>query len=324
MPEPSGPPVLSLTNLVVEFSDRRGATRVLHGASFDLRRGRTVALVGESGCGKTLTALALLGLIEPPGRVVRGSVRFHGEELMGAPPARWADVRGNRVAMIFQEPLASLNPVMSVGEQLMEPLRVHRNLTAAQARERVVALLEEVGVPAPAERLTAYPHELSGGLAQRVMIAMALSCEPEVLIADEPTTALDVTIQAQLLTLLVRLQRERQMAMLFVTHDLALVNNLADDLVVMVNGRVVEAGTAADILAAPQHPYTRALWQMSLAALEPGERLVPIAGASASPAAGCAFAPRCPRRLTRCDREAPVLADGVACFAPHGRPGGRP
>jgi oligopeptide/dipeptide ABC transporter ATP-binding protein len=184
-------------------------------------------------------------------------------------------------------------------------------------------------VPAPRERLSAYPHELSGGLAQRVMIAMALACEPEVIIADEPTTALDVTIQAQILELLLRLQRERRMAMLFITHDLALVQNLADDLVVMVAGRVVEQGVTADVLESPQHPYTYALWRMSLAALSPGERLVPIAGlaAAVSQPPGCAFEPRCPRRLERCRNERPPLAHGVACFAPHERdatPGARP
>jgi peptide/nickel transport system ATP-binding protein len=321
MPEPSHAPVLSLSNLVVEFKDRRGTTPVLHAVSFDLARGRTLALVGESGCGKTLSALALLGLIESPGRVTAGSVRFHGEELLGAPPSRWAEVRGNRVAMIFQEPLAALNPVLSIGEQLMEPLRVHRGLSVREARARVLALLDEVGVPAPRDRLSAYPHELSGGLAQRVMIAMALTCEPEVIIADEPTTALDVTIQAQILTLLQRLQRERQMAMLFITHDMAIVANLADELLVMYSGRVVEQGAAADILAQPQHPYTHALWGTSLAALAPGERLLPIAGPPApiSEPRGCTFAPRCPRRLPRCNDERPALADGVACFAPHER-----
>ena len=302
MPDPSVRPILSLRHLHIAFSSRDGVHAALHGVDFDLFRGRTLALVGESGSGKTLSSLALLGL--------------------GASPERWAQIRGNRIAMVCQEPIAALNPVVTVGAQLVEALVVHRSLEAPEARARILQLLSEVGVPEPETRLRCYAHELSGGLAQRVMIAMALACEPEVIIADEPTTALDVTIQAQILALLKRLQHERQTAMLFVTHDLALVSALADEVAVMYAGRIVEHGPAAGILKAQRHPYTRALWHASLAALRSNERLVPVPGIppGAAPSQGCAFAPRCSRCLPQCAALAPELHEGVACFAPHDDP----
>ncbi|MBU6270246.1 MAG: dipeptide ABC transporter ATP-binding protein [Betaproteobacteria bacterium] len=259
-PEPADPaPLFAVRDLRVEFRGERGArTQALRGVSFTVPAQTTVALVGESGSGKSVGALAALGLL-PPNARVQGSVRFHGQELIGASPAALRALRGARIAMVFQEPMSSLNPVMRVGEQIAEVLRLHRRLGAGAAHQAAVRLLEEVGIPQPGLLARAHPHQLSGGQQQRVMIAMAIACEPDLLIADEPTTALDVTIQAQILALLRRLQRERRMAMLFITHDLGVVAELADRVVVMRAGEVLEQGPVAAVLAQPAHPYTRAL-----------------------------------------------------------------
>jgi len=246
--------VLAVRDLAVAF----GATRAVDGVSFELHRGRTLALVGESGAGKTLTGLALLGLTAP-GRIAAGSIRFGEQELVGAPERTLRALRGNRIAMVFQEPATALNPVLDIGTQVAEPLEVHQGLSRRAARARAVELLAEVGLPAPEERLRSYPFELSGGQRQRVMIAMALACAPDVLIADEPTTALDVTIQAQILDVLARLERERAMALLFITHDLALVAELADEVAVMRAGKIVEHAAVPAFLAGTAHAYSQRL-----------------------------------------------------------------
>ncbi len=252
-------PLFAVRGLQVEFRGERGAPiPALRGVSFTVPAQTTVALVGESGSGKSVSALAALGLL-PPNARVQGSVRFQGQELIGAPAATLRSLRGARIAMVFQEPMSSLNPVMRVGDQIAEVLRLHRRLSAGAAHEAAVRLLDEVGIPQPGLLARSYPHQLSGGQQQRVMIAMAIACEPDLLIADEPTTALDVTIQAQILALLRRLQRERRMAMLFITHDLGVVAELADQVVVMRAGEVLEHGPVGAVLAQPAHPYTRAL-----------------------------------------------------------------
>jgi peptide/nickel transport system ATP-binding protein len=257
--QPPGEPLLVVDALRVTFAGEHGAgTVAVDGVSFAVPAETTVALVGESGSGKSVSAMAVMGLLPPSARV-GGSVRFQGQELVGASAARLRALRGARIAMVFQEPMSSLNPVLPVGEQIAEVLRLHRRASARAARARAVELLDEVGLPEPAQRVRAYPHQLSGGQQQRAMIAMALACEPRLLIADEPTTALDVTIQAQLLELLRRLRREHRMSLLFITHDLGVVAELADQVVVMRGGRVLERASAGALFAAPTHPYTRAL-----------------------------------------------------------------
>ncbi|MEE8408707.1 MAG: ABC transporter ATP-binding protein [Myxococcota bacterium] len=325
MPEASvaGDAVLSARALRVAFPHRTGPFYAVDGVSFDLVRGKTLALVGESGCGKTITALALLSLVDPPGRIVGGSIRYRDQEIVGASPAELCRLRGRHVAMIFQEPMTALNPVMRIGDQVAEPLRIHERLSTSEAKQRVVRLLGDVGIPASAERYDAYPHELSGGMRQRVVIAIALACSPDVIIADEPTTALDVTIQAQILDLMRQLQRERHMAVLFITHDLALVETVADDVAVMYAGRIVEQGSVADLTSAPRHPYSRALWCANPASCPPGSPLQTIGGSVPGLHElpdGCAFQNRCPRRQDRCVEERPELTDGVACFDPHAEP----
>jgi peptide/nickel transport system ATP-binding protein len=306
--------LLEVRDLAVDFTTEAGVVRAIDGISFSLGAGETLGIVGESGCGKTVTSLAIMGLIPtPPGRIVEGSsIRLQGREVVGAPPRELRALRGSTMGMIFQEPMTSLNPVFPVGFQIAETLIQHRGLRAKAARDRAEELLREVGIPEPGRRLDEYPHQLSGGMRQRVMIAMALACEPALLVADEPTTALDVTIQAQILELLRALQERRRMGVLLITHDLGVVAEVCDRVVVMYAGRVVESGTVAEIFGDPRHPYTRGLLD-SLPRLDaPGTRLNPIPGtvpsASAWPA-GCRFAPRCPRALERCHTvEPPLLA----------------
>jgi peptide/nickel transport system ATP-binding protein len=293
------PPLLRIAGLRVEFPTEDGVVHAVDNIDYELHAGRTLGIVGESGSGKTVSALTLMGL-HPPHARISGRVDFAGRELVTLGAEEMRALRGNELAMIFQDPLSSLHPLHRVGWQLVEALRAHRPLAKRAARERAAELLELVGIPDPRARMHAYPHELSGGQRQRVMIAMALANEPRLLIADEPTTALDVTVQAQILALLARLQRELGMAMLLVTHDLGVVAQVADEIAVMYAGRIVERGSTAQVLAAPSHPYTWGLLR-SIPRLEgaAGE-LVPIAGRPPSlidPPSGCHFHPRCPYAL---------------------------
>lgn len=302
--------LLAVEGLTVRFRREEESFHAVEGLDLTVRRGETVCLVGESGCGKTVTALAVMGLLPRPGaEIVSGSIRFDGIELAGKGPYP-AGVRGRRLAMIFQEPLTSLNPVFSIGAQIAEGLSFHRGLSARQARERSLALIAEVGLPRPAERLSDYPHRLSGGERQRVMIAIALACDPELLIADEPTTALDVTVQAQILRLLAELKDRRALAMLYITHDLGVVSRIAARVAVMYAGEVVETGPAGEILRRPLHPYTSALLEALPGRGKRGRRLTAVPGAVPHPAArprGCAFHPRCPLAQPACRRERPAL-----------------
>ncbi|NBD09510.1 MULTISPECIES: ABC transporter ATP-binding protein [Corallococcus] len=313
----AGAPLLDVRGLTTQLSLARGTVRAVDGVSFNVPPGGTLGVVGESGCGKSLTALSVMRLVpEPPGRVVGGEVRFRGEDLLALPEREMRRVRGRHVAMVFQEPMTSLNPVFTVGEQIGEGVRLHLGATRSQARERAVEMLRQVGIPAPGERVDAYPHQLSGGMRQRVMIAMALACDPALLIADEPTTALDVTIQAQILELLKRLQAERHMAVMLITHDLGVVAGSCDAVVVMYAGRIVEQAPVRELFARPAHPYTAGLLRSipslhDAGAAEGGRQrlkaipgMVPSLGALPS---GCAFRDRCDRASELCARLTPAL-----------------
>ena len=327
MARESKPPLLTVQDLRVEFRTRRGAAMVLNGVDFQLHGGETLCVVGESGCGKSMTALALLRLIpSPPGRIVGGRVDFQGEDLVKASEARMREVRGDRISMIFQEPMTSLNPVFTVGDQIGETLRLHAGLDAAAARERSIEMLRQVGIPAPERRVDEYPHQLSGGMRQRVMIAMALACRPDILIADEPTTALDVTVQAQIFDLLRALQAERGTAILLITHDMGAVAEMADRVMVMYAGRVIEQGSAEQVLRAPSHPYTQGLIEclpeLGSSQLDEQRELTEIAGVVPSLwelGQGCAFRERCSYAMPRCAVEVPPMFDlgtghGAACW----------
>ena len=314
--------VLAVDDLTIRF-DGHGVDLV-DGASFRLGRGETLCLVGESGCGKSITALAVMGLLaSPPARITRGRALFQGEDLLAMPHKQLADLRGNRLAMIFQEPMTSLNPAFRIGDQIAEAVVRHHGVSQQEGRARALDVLRRVRIPAAEKRLDAYPHQLSGGMRQRVMIAMALVNRPDLLIADEPTTALDVTIQAQILALIAELQREAGMAMILVTHDLGVVAEVADRVAVMYAGRFVETGPVDAIFSDPQHPYTLGLIG-SLPSLGKREgRLATIAGSVPPPQrfpAGCRFATRCPFADERCVSEVPPLLETstpghqVACF----------
>ncbi len=316
-------PLLSVENLVTSFSSEGKVVRAVDGVSLEVYRGETLALVGESGCGKSVTALSVLRLLpSPPGRIESGTIRFSGLDLTASSERELQRLRGNRLAMIFQEPMTSLNPVFTVGAQVAESLRLHRGLSKADARVKVLELLTRVGIPAPDERIDSYPHQLSGGMRQRVMIAMALSCEPELLIADEPTTALDVTIQSQILALLEDLKQSTGMSILFITHDLGIVAEIAERVVVMYAGQVVETASVRQLFASPAHPYSAGLLasvpgRLRAAGGERPRRLPTIEGTVPNLAqlpAGCRFAERCARRRTlsaedreRCDEQSPPL-----------------
>jgi len=305
--------LLSVRGLKVEFSTESGTVPAVDGVSFDLHPGEILALVGESGCGKSATALALLRLIsDPPGRITAGEVRFRGSDLLQADDEAIRDVRGNRIAMIFQEPMTSLNPVYTVGRQLGEPLALHRDLPGDSLLAKCLALLESVKISEPRQRLDSYPHQFSGGMRQRLMIAMSMSCDPDIVIADEPTTALDVTIQAQLLELLQEQVTSRRTALLLITHNLGVVARYADRVNVMYAGRIVESASADTIYSAPRHPYTLGLLRSVPRLDQPiNEKLVPIEGQPPDPLnlpSGCAFHPRCPYAVARCSVEAPPLA----------------
>ncbi|HEV3468866.1 MAG TPA: ABC transporter ATP-binding protein [Pyrinomonadaceae bacterium] len=301
------PHLLEVKNLQTHFPTRAGLVRAVDGVSFHLDEGELLGLVGESGCGKSITALSIMRLIAPPGKIVGGEIRFGGENLLAASEERMRAIRGDDVAMIFQDPMTSLNPVYTVGEQIAEALRLHRDLNRRRAREAAVEAMREVAIPDPARRADDYPHQLSGGMRQRVMIAMALACDPKLLIADEPTTALDVTIQAQILELIDELRRTRNLAVLLITHDLGVVAEVADRVCVMYTGRIVEESPVGELFARPKHPYTEGLLRSvpKLSSDEVGraERLQTIEGTVPKPSnlpPGCHFAPRCPHRMPRC------------------------
>ena len=300
--------LLEIRGLRTVFPEGRASVPVVDDVDLDVARAETVALVGESGCGKSMTALSILRLVPRPGRIEAGTLRLGGRDVRSLPVGEMRRLRGREAAMIFQEPMTSLNPVVTCGNQVAEVLLLHEGASRSQARRRVLELFEQVGIPDPAERLDAHPHELSGGLKQRVMIAMALAGRPRLLIADEPTTALDVTIQAQILGLLARLRAELGMAILLITHDLGIVNELADRVAVMYAGRLVETGTREEILGAPRHPYTQGLLRSIPARARRGERLAEIPGVVPPPRdwpAGCRFADRCPLVMDVCRRELP-------------------
>lgn len=313
-------PLLRVEDLRVEFSTRRGKALVLNGVDFELYPGETLCVVGESGCGKSMTALALLRLIpSPPGRISGGRILFHDDDLAKASDAHMREIRGNRISMIFQEPMTSLNPVFTVGDQIGESLRLHEGLDAAKARERAIEMLQQVGIPAPERRVDEYPHQMSGGMRQRVMIAMALACRPDVLIADEPTTALDVTVQAQIFDLLRALQRDKGTAILLITHDMGAVAEMADRVMVMYAGRVIERGTTEEVLEHPGHPYTQGLIkclpELGSSALGDRTELAEIPGVVPSIwelGRGCAFRERCPYAMPICAERVPpmFLVDG--------------
>ena len=313
-------PLLEVRDLTTYFFTGAGIVRAVDGVSFALAPGEAVGLVGESGCGKSVTALSIMGLVpSPPGRTLAGQVLFDGRDLLGLPESELRRVRGGEIAMVFQDPMTSLNPVLPIGLQLVESLEFHRGASRRVARRRAIELLDLVGIPAPARRIDDYPHQFSGGMRQRVMIAMAISCQPRLLIADEPTTALDVTIQAQILDLLRRLRRELGMALILITHDLGVVAGICDRVNVMYAGFVVEQAPTRHLFARPRHPYTLGLLNSVPRIDRPlGARLIPIEGMPpdliAEPA-GCPFAPRCTFRIERCTAEAPALArvlDGQA------------
>ncbi|MCL4226674.1 MAG: ABC transporter ATP-binding protein [Myxococcales bacterium] len=342
---PSGPAparreaLLEIRNLVTEFRTERGVVRAVDGVSFEIPRRQTLGVVGESGCGKSVTALSVMRLVaSPPGRIAAGEIRYDGKDLLDLPEAAMREIRGNRIAMIFQEPMTSLNPVFTVGDQVAEAVRLHQRKTRKEALAVAAEMFRLVGIPSPEERLANYPHQMSGGMRQRVMIAMALACRPDLLIADEPTTALDVTIQAQILDLLRTLQEELGMSILLITHDLGVVAETCDEVVVMYAGRVVERAATATLFGQPRHHYTAGLL-----------RSVPRPGADASgdgeargrlqeipgmvPAlhelpVGCKFADRCPAADELCERKEPELvslgATLVRCHHPVGAPAAAP
>jgi peptide/nickel transport system ATP-binding protein len=296
-------PLLEVTGLRTVFHALDGAWPAVDGVSFQLARGEVLGLVGESGSGKTVTGFSLTGLVDPPGEIVEGSVRFNGEELRAKDEEAMRRLRGDRIAMIFQDPLMTLNPVLTVGEQMAEALTEHRRMPAAEARRLSEAALARVGITAAAERLAQYPHEFSGGMRQRVAIATALLNEPDLIIADEPTTALDVTIQAQILAEMQRLARESGTALIWITHDLGVVSELADRIAVMYAGRIVEEGSTDEVLDGPRHPYTRGLLDSVPSANAPGSPLRQIEGVAPSLAkrpTGCPFRPRCPNATALC------------------------
>ncbi len=311
MSEPASP-VLEVVDLRTHFFTDDGAVKAVDGVSFDVRPGETLGIVGESGCGKSVTSLSILRLIpSPPGKIVGGEIRFNGQNLLALPDSAMRKIRGNEISMIFQEPMTSLNPVYTCGDQIMEAVQLHQKVGRKEARVRAIEMLRLVGIPSPEQRVDEYPHQLSGGMRQRVMIAMALSCHPRVLIADEPTTALDVTIQAQILDLLNRLQEEMGMAILLITHDLGVVAETCDRVAVMYAGQVVEYAGVDEIFHHPRMPYTVGLLGSIPKLGEAVERLRVIPGNVPNPSefpAGCKFHPRCPVAIDRCRSENPALA----------------
>jgi peptide/nickel transport system ATP-binding protein len=321
-------PLLQVRDLDVSFRLPGGESPVIRDLSFDLAEGETLGIVGESGCGKSMTALALMGLIpSPPGRVSRGSIRLDGRELVGLPDAAMRRIRGAEISMVFQEPMTSLNPVFTVGEQIAETLRAHQDLSRTAAMDKAIQMLRMVGIPEPVRRARDYPHQLSGGMRQRIMIAIALACEPRVLIADEPTTALDVTVQAQIFDLFRDLQEKTRTAIVLITHDIGVVAEMCDRVMVMYAGRKIESGPVASVLADPRHPYARGLIAcVPRLIADPPETPPPlfeiagvVPGVRELGQPGCAFAPRCSQAMEICRRQRPPLVSptpdrSVACW----------
>jgi peptide/nickel transport system ATP-binding protein len=302
-------PVLQVRNLRTEFAVRAGIVRAVDGVSFEVGRGRILGLVGESGSGKSVTGYSILGLIEPPGRIAGGEVLLDGVDITRLRGDELRKIRGARISMVFQDPMMTLNPVLKVSTQMVAAIKAHAAVSTDVARKRACDALATVGIPSPEERLDAYPHQLSGGMRQRVAIAIALLHQPAVIIADEPTTALDVSIQSQILAEVRRLATETGTAFIWVTHDLAVVSSLADDICVMYAGRIVETGPADAVIAAPRHPYTAGLLASVPAEHVPGSRLPQVPGSAPSLAdlpTGCSFAPRCPRAAAACNTPPPV------------------
>jgi peptide/nickel transport system ATP-binding protein len=304
-------PILSVRNLQVEFASRRGTLRAIDGVSFDIAKGEVLGVVGESGAGKSVTGLSVIGLIDPPGRIAGGEIHLGGLRIDNLPPEEMRRVRGKRIGMIFQDPLTSLNPLYKVGDQIVETIRTHLDLSEQAARRRAIDLLAEVGIPAPDKRIDGYPHEFSGGMRQRVVIALAICAEPELIIADEPTTALDVSVQAQIISLIKRLGRDHGTAVMLVTHDMGVIAETADRVAVMYAGRIAEIGPVRDVIKHAKHPYTRGLMG-SIPSLGEGRGglLTQIDGAMprlTEIPKGCAFNPRCTSRGARCLGERPDL-----------------
>ena len=314
--------LLEVNELQTHFFTERGVAKAVDGVTFSVNAGETLCLVGESGCGKSVTALSILRLVTPPGRIVGGGIRFDGRDLLALSKDEMRQIRGNQISMIFQEPMTSLNPVFTVGNQIAEAIRLHQRVSKAEARNRTIEMLRKVQISSPETRVDDYPHQMSGGMLQRVMIAMALACNPKLLIADEPTTALDVTVQAQILELLAQLRQEFKMAVLLITHDLGIVAEVADHVAVMYAGKIVEHATAMDLFARPSHPYTLGLFNSLPSRVKPDQKLAVIPGNVPSPLefpTGCKFHPRCPFAVDRCRAEEPPLAEvsaghRSACF----------
>ncbi|MCL4694429.1 MAG: ABC transporter ATP-binding protein [Candidatus Hydrogenedentes bacterium] len=304
-------PALQIRNLKTWFRTDYGEAHAVDGVSLDIPAGKTIALVGESGCGKSVTALSIMRLIpQPPGRYVDGEILLDGKDLLKLTEKQMRTLRGNEISMIFQEPMTSLNPVFRVGSQIGAAIRVHKKVSKKEARNQTIELLAKVGIPSPEDRVDDYPHQMSGGMRQRVMIAMALACGPRLLIADEPTTALDVTIQAQILDLLQQLQAETGMAMLLITHDLGIVAETAEEVAIMYAGKIVEHATVRELFNAPKHPYTIGLFESLPGAHQGRERLRTIKGnvpAATNFPSGCRFHPRCPHAMDVCTRREPPL-----------------
>jgi peptide/nickel transport system ATP-binding protein len=306
-------PLLEVIELSTHFATDDGAFRAVDGISFTLHPGRTLGIVGESGCGKSVTALSIMGLVpNPPGRIAGGVVRFQGTDLVGLRAAELRELRGNTISMIFQEPMTSLNPAFTIGDQIMEVILRHRAVTPRNARKRAIEMLRRVRIPAPEQRFDDYPHKMSGGMRQRVMIAMALACDPKLLIADEPTTALDVTVQAQILELMRTLRDETGAAIMLITHDLGVIAEIAQDVIVMYAGKIVERADVASLFADPQHPYTIGLLGSIPKLHAEQQTLATIEGMVPNPLdlpQGCRFHPRCPFAVDRCRASAPPLAE---------------
>ena len=312
-------PVLEIEDLKVEFPTRRGVLRAVDGLSFSIGEGEVLGVVGESGAGKSLTGAAVIGLLEPPGRIAGGRILFQGRRIDDLPPEEMRRIRGKQIGAIFQDPLTSLNPLYTIGRQITETMRVHLGVDAAEARRRALALLAEVGISAPEQRIEHYPHQFSGGMRQRVVIALALAANPRLIIADEPTTALDVSIQAQIIALLKRLCHEHRTAVMLVTHDMGVIAETADRVAVMYAGRLAELGPVRDVVQHPRHPYTVGLMGAIPAIGGSRDRLAQIEGTMpriGQVPAGCAFHPRCPSAFDRCRVERPeLLAAGASASA---------